>query len=119
MQKTIIIDGKEVPMKASAATPVLYRNLYGKDLIMDMNKLVNAFEKGKKEKKSLDVASLECFEKIAYVMARSGAPKDEPFPETSLEWLDQFEMMSIYEVLPQIIELWKINQKQLNVSKKK
>lgn len=114
MQKNIIIDGKEVPMRASAATPVRYRNLYGKDLLMDMNKLTEAFNA-----KSLDTASLESFERIAYVMAKSAASDDADFPETELDWLDQFEMMSIYEVLPQIIELWSINTKQLNSSKKK
>ena len=27
-------------------------------------------------------------------------------PSTIEEWLDQFDMFSIYEVLPQILELW-------------
>lgn len=31
---------------------------------------------------------------------------DNSIPSTIEEWLDQFDMFSIYEVLPQILELW-------------
>ena len=31
---------------------------------------------------------------------------DPSIPKTIKEWLDQFEMFSIYQVLPQILELW-------------
>jgi len=31
---------------------------------------------------------------------------DPTIPGTIDEWLDQFEMFSIYQVLPQILELW-------------
>ena len=31
---------------------------------------------------------------------------DPSIPKTIDEWLDQFEMFSIYQVLPQILELW-------------
>ena len=33
-------------------------------------------------------------------------PADNSIPATIEEWLDQFDMFSIYEVLPQILELW-------------
>ena len=31
---------------------------------------------------------------------------DPSIPKTIDEWLDQFDMFSIYQVLPQILELW-------------
>ena len=34
---------------------------------------------------------------------------DHSIPGTIDEWLDQFEMFSIYEVLPEILELWGTN----------
>ena len=34
---------------------------------------------------------------------------DPTIPKTIDEWLDQFEMFSIYEILPQILELWGSN----------
>ena len=43
------------------------------------------------------------FENVAYIMAYHA---DNSIPSTIEEWLDQFDMFSIYEVLPQILELW-------------
>lgn len=40
---------------------------------------------------------------MAYVMAYHA---DNSIPAKIEEWLDQFDMFSIYEVLPQILELW-------------
>lgn len=34
---------------------------------------------------------------------------DPTIPGTIDEWLDQFEMFSIYEVLPEILKLWGTN----------
>ena len=34
---------------------------------------------------------------------------DPSIPKTIDEWLDQFEMFSIYQVLPEILELWGSN----------
>jgi len=44
---------------------------------------------------------------------------DPTVPPTIEEWLDQFEMFSIYEILPQILELWGSNLfTDVNQSKK-
>ena len=48
----------------------------------------------------------EMFENIAYVMAKHADPS---IPDTPEEWLDGFNTFSIYQVLPQIIELWGLN----------
>lgn len=55
------------------------------------------------------------FENIAYVMAKHA---DANIPNTPEEWLDGFNTFSIYQVLPQLIELWDINV-QTDVSAKK
>lgn len=49
---------------------------------------------------------MEIFENVAYIMACHADPS---VPDTIDEWLDQFEMFSIYEVLPEILELWGSN----------
>ena len=43
---------------------------------------------------------------IAYVMAKHA---DANIPDTPEEWLDGFNTFSIYQVLPQLIELWGLN----------
>ena len=54
----------------------------------------------------LDTFSLELFENIAYMMAKHADPN---IPDTPEEWLEDFNTFSIYQVLPQIIELWGLN----------
>ena len=36
---------------------------------------------------------------------------DPSIPDTPEDWLDSFNTFSIYQVLPQIIELWGLNPK--------
>ena len=43
---------------------------------------------------------------MAYIMAFHADPT---IPGTIEEWLDEFEMFSIYQVLPVILELWGAN----------
>lgn len=117
MQKVIEIDGKKVGFRASALTPRLYRIWIGRDMIVDMNRLKDSYEKaGKDEGARLSVTDLTIFENAAYVMAKH---YDDSIPDTPDEWLDTFEMFSIYEVLPHILELWKLNQKTTSTPKKK
>ena len=56
------------------------------------------------------------FENTAFVMAKLGDP--EAVPETVDAWMDEFEIFSIYEALPQILELWKMSNQTTAVPKK-
>jgi hypothetical protein len=109
--RKIVIDGKEVPFSASAAIPRLYRNKFGRDIFKDLSALQGSVEGG-----TIDVPSLEMFENIAYIMAKHADPS---VPDTPDEWLDEFNAFSIYQVLPEIIELWGMNAKTDVISKKK
>ena len=35
------------------------------------------------------------------------------------EWLEQFDTLSVYKLLPDLIKLWGINVKTMSISKKK
>ena len=115
MTRVIEIDGKQVPFKASAAIPRLYRVKYGRDIFKDLMALEKALNENSEENSGLDVFSLETFESIAYLMAKHA---DANLPETAEEWLDEFSVFSIYQVLPEIIELWGLNVQTQSVSKK-
>lgn len=117
MDKNVTIDGRDIKFRATARTPRLYRAIIGRDMIQDMNKLMKAYERKKKEDDDLDVIDLQIFEDVAYIMARHANPEIEE--KTSDEWLDTFDMFSIYEILPHILELWAVNVKQTAKSKKK
>ena len=59
--------------------------------------------------------SLEVFENIAYIMAKHA---DAAIPASPDEWLEQFNTFSIYEILPQLIDLWGLNVETQVKSKK-
>ena len=103
LKKEIEICGKMVPFRSSATIPRLYRAKFKRDIFKDLSKLEKSY-KGKTENgEELQIEDLEIFENVAYVMAYHA---DNTVPESIDDWLDQFDMFSIYEVLPQILELW-------------
>ena len=106
--KKITIDDKEVAFKASAAIPRIYRLKFQRDIYKDLHSLEKALGDSKGGNSNLDLFSLEMFENIAYIMAKHA---DGTIPDTPEEWLDDFNTFSIYQVLPQLIELWGLNVK--------
>lgn len=120
MDKIIKIDGRDIKFRATARTPRLYRALTMRDLIKDINDLYKHFKQVQDENDSVDSLSIEdlnIFENTAYVMARHATPDMKE--KDSDEWLDTFNMFSVWEILPQILELWRINNIQTSESKKK
>lgn len=114
--KTIEIDGKAVQFRASAAVPRIYRIKFGRDIYKDLRALEKGVGDGDEEKSDLDLFSLELFENISWIMARHADP--ENVPDSPDEWLDQFNTFSIYQVLPEIIDLWGLNVQTQAESKK-
>lgn len=108
IQKQIVIDEKEVVFKASAAIPRIYRMKYGRDIFKDLSQLETGVKENNEGHSTLDIESLEMFENIAFVMAKHGNPS---ITDDTSEWLEQFNTFSIYQVLPQLIELWGLNLK--------
>lgn len=120
LRKTVVIDGKEVEFKASAAVPRIYRMKFRRDLFVDLQKVAKSVDKkGKKqgkEESEIPIENLEMFENIAYVMAQHADPKN--VPADIMEWLEQFETFSIYQILPAILELWNMNEETQSQAKK-
>lgn len=139
MDKILTIDGKEVGFRASALTPRLYRHKFGRDIVRDMNQLKKAYNKAVAalnlsqppedapedvmaaykealQDAQLSVLDLEIFEDTAFIMARQ---YDQTIPATPEEWLEGFQVFSIYEILPQIVDLWQLNQRTTSIPKKK
>lgn len=91
MKRTIEIDGRTITFKATARTPLLYKQWVGRDLFTDIQKIQT-------EK---DMA-LNVLGDLAYVMAK----QEDPSIGDMEEWFDQFEMFSLYMALPQLQDLW-------------
>lgn len=135
MRKTIVISGIECNMKSSAAIPRMYRLKFKRDIFKDMaaiakrvkqrEKLIAEMkEKCEKEGQEFDedsiesdmpIESLEMFENIAYLMHKHGDPNQ---PDDINDWLDQFDFLDIYKILPQITEMWQDENRQMSVAKK-
>ncbi len=119
LKKVIEIDGKQVPFRASATVPRLYRAYFGRDIFKDLLKLKDSSEKiddVSNDKQQFEINDLEMFENVAFIMAKHA---DSSVPNTAEEWLEQFDTFSIYKVLPQILELWQLNNQTTVESKKK
>lgn len=136
LKKEIEIDGKLVPFRASATVPRLYRAQFKRDIFKDLIKLektmkekeleasktkqndqeANTEKENDSEASTMPIEDLELFENVAYIMAKHADPKQ---PDTPEEWLDQFDTFSIYQVLPEILQLWNTNIHTESESKKK
>ena len=114
--KKIRIDERDVVFKASAAIPRIYRLKFQRDIYKDLSDLQKAVDSSRAEESNLDLFSLELFENIAYIMAKHADPTT--VPDSPEEWLDEFSTFSIYQVLPEIIELWGLNIQSEVESKK-
>ena len=101
------IDGQEVEFRASAAVPRLYRIKFGRDIYKDLRQLESNVGENEEDNSNLDLFSLEMFENIAFIMAKHADPKGVPSEPD--EWLERFNTFSIYQILPQLIELWGLN----------
>lgn len=103
IKREIEICGKKIPFRSSATIPRLYRAKFKRDIFKDLSRLESSYQGKQKEGNEFQIEDLEIFENVAYIMAYHA---DNSIPATIEEWLDQFDMFSIYEVLPQILELW-------------
>lgn len=117
VEKTISVGEKVVKLKSSGAVPRMYRIKFGRDIFLDMLKLQEAYVANvdHQEASHMSVEELTIFENVAYIMALHADPS---VPDSIDEWLEGFEILSIYDVLPHVLELWKINNVSIAEAKK-
>jgi hypothetical protein len=107
MEKTIIIDGKEVLFKTNGAVPLRYKAQFQKDYFKDIFKMMPGSKtKVKKNAEKVDVKDLEAldfevFYNIAWVFAKTANPA---IPEP-ITWLSGFEEFPIGDIFPELQEL--------------
>lgn len=135
MSKTIELDGKKVKIEANALLPRLYRKEFGRDLIVDMKKMIEGVqlsaENLKKASKdpeglaavlmadpdALDKLDLTVVENVTWMMLRAAG---EDVGESVEEWLTTIEdSMALYMAMPDVIEVWLASQKTTSKPKKK
>ena len=108
MEKVIKVGEKEVKFKATAATPMHYRNTFkGEDIFRDFAKM------GQKGDDVLEDMDFGIFERIAYIMSED-FKKGVKFED----FLESFEVMDIISALPDIMELWESNMATQSITPK-
>ena len=116
MEKTITVNGQKFNMKANALIPRQYRNRFGRDLIADMKKLQDSMSQVESGKE-FETIDLTVFENVAWLMLKAGGESVGNSPD---EWLAGIEgIFSVYEVLPQMLELWVESCKTTSSARKK
>lgn len=107
MQSTINIDGKPVLMEANGATPRIYRQMFGQDLLTTLRHAID--DKG-------EVLDVEVFENLAFVMAKQAGSADGDIND----WLASFDSsMAILNAIKDIMALWRGNIRTTIEPKKK
>lgn len=114
LEKIVKIGDKEVKFRSSATVPRLYRIKFKRDIFKDLAKLEKSYSKTE-DGGGFAIEDLEIFENVAYIMAYHA---DHTIPDNIDDWLDQFDMFSIYEILPEILDLWGANL-QTDIESKK
>lgn len=72
MEKTISIDGRELKFKATASTPRVYRQAFGRDIYVDIKSLLA----GMSGEADIPVDALNAFENIAYCLNAQAEGKE-------------------------------------------
>ena len=117
MEKELVISGKKVKFKSSAAVLKLYRREIGRDLLIDMARVERGMHINEDGSSTMPVEDLEIFEDLAYIFAKHADP--ENVPPTPDEWLEQFEALDIYAIYPELINIWAGENVSLSSLKKK
>ena len=115
VERTINVSGRDVRFRSSAAVPRLYRAKFKRDIFKDFSKLEKSYKDNADEGEAFAIEDLEIFENVAYIMAFHADPT---IPKTIDAWLEQFDMFSIYQILPEILSLWGENMETDIESKK-
>lgn len=98
------IGNKEVELKTSAYTPILYADLFKGNLFGEMQEIVNAASKTG----TIPFEKITILYKLAYCMAKQA---DDSIG-TMREWLDQFEPLDILDIVGDLIDLWTADGQQ-------
>ena len=136
MEKVIQIEeGRSAAFRASSFSPIQYNRLFpGRDFMRDMDSLQEMDKRAKEDQKdgeksffSLD--EYELFVRVSYTFAYQAL---SPTPAKSKEqqefrakypdpwaWIDDMSTFSIYQILPEIVDLWFGGAVQVSSLKKK
>ena len=136
MERIVKMGGRLVKLRATAALPRRFRAAFGRDFfsaLENVNKANKSVERKAKKtppddkealadlesaKVRLSGKTMELFENLAFIMARSADPENVP-PDIA-DWLDSIDdPNAILKISGDVIELYRANNKTTAIPKKK
>lgn len=96
MEKTILIDGQELPLKATAMNMVVYRSQFNKDIMEVAGQIVKAGS-------TQDFSSIDSLgvARLIWTMAKTANPDLPDFEK----WFENIEMFPVLDILGDCMEL--------------
>lgn len=103
----VTIDGREVAMRGSAATPYRYKDVFEEDMI-------------KRSQELTDTDSLDFAQKVGFIMAMQAAGEDfgKLNREQFVQWCDQFTSDGMMEAAGEILLIYAGNARTASEAKK-
>ena len=111
MYREIKVGEKSIPMKATAATALRYRHVFGKDLMTELQKSESDASLG-----------LDAIQRLAFIMVCAADPEKDMSKlneDIFIKWLDGFEPLDLAEATEEIVGLYLGNTTSLSKGKKK
>lgn len=111
MKRTVSFNGKECTIVNNALLPRKYRHQFGRDLIVDMQKMADSY------KSNPDAVNTDVLENITWLMLKEGG---EDVCGTVEEWLASLDdTFAIYEIIEDVLGLWVNGRVTTSAVKKK
>ena len=128
MKKKVTLCGKACTLENNALLPRRYRNQFGRDLIVDMKTMVDAYQKDRANfntevlemdayQKDRANFNTEVLENISWLMLKEAGEQVGENPEEWLASLD--DTFAVYEIIGDVVELWGKGRETTSKPKKK
>lgn len=110
MYREIMIGEKSIPMKANAATPIRFRQVFHKDILKELT-----------EAEKNTALAMDSISQLAFIMAMSGNGSDmsKLNEDTYIAWLEQFETFDLINASEAIVDVYLGNTPTTSDAKKK
>ncbi|CUW10581.1 hypothetical protein C122C_0820 [Leuconostoc gelidum subsp. gasicomitatum] len=110
MEKTINISGNEVRLISSGATPIIYKNAFGRDFFSDLGTFLKLADTSSKAKKGQEMSALlslfsngdiTIMYNFVWIYAKNADMNLKPLEE----WLTGFEEFPMFDFLGDVMDL--------------
>lgn len=114
MDKTIIIDGRQVTFRKTAGTMMRYKKQFGRELNTDLKKIYQIIPKLKEQLENDKEAAVDAFLSIEtewmYNILFTMAKQANPHLYDVVEWLDSFETFNVWAVFFELLPMLQAEQ---------